>query len=162
MALPTGRYMLKGVAKVHFVPTIANKAAPTVAEITAGDDITDDISAMNGFEFSNSPIQTPDLSTTFTNQIGGEDTAADSNMEFYARGTTDLTHDALVKGSAGYIVIFWQGYAGSSHAAADKCEVWPATVTSNSRMYTVDNEAAKYRVNFSLTSPPSQSAVVAA
>lgn len=162
MPVPTTRFMRKGVTRVFLVPTIASLAAPTVAEITAGDELTADIAAINGFEFTNSPIQVPDMASAFTSQIGGEDTTADSNMEFWEKGTTDATHDALVKGTAGYIVFFYQGTAGASPAANDDCEVWPCVVTSNSRMYSADNEAAKYRVAFSLTDPPEQAATVAA
>lgn len=156
------RFMRKGTTKVYFVPTIASPAAPTVAEITAGTRLDTELAAVNGFEFANSPIQTPDMATTFTSQINGEDTAADSNMEFYQQKTgTDTVKAALAKGTAGYVVLFDRGTAGSTPAVADKCEVWPVTVASNANMYTTDNEAAKFRVNYSVTSPPTLSATLA-
>jgi hypothetical protein len=159
--MAVARFMRKGKAKFYFVPTIVTKATPTVAEMTAGTNLSPQVAAVTGFEFANSPIQVPDFANTFTSQIAGEDTAADSNMEFYElTGGTDTVHDALPKGTAGYIVIFYAGTAGASPANADKCEVWPVVVSSNARMYTADNEAAKYRVNYSITDTPVLSASV--
>lgn len=158
------RYMRKGTTRFYFVPTIASATlVPTVSEITAGTRLDAQISAVNGFEFQNNPIQTPDMASTFTSQIPGEDSAADSNIEFYElTNGTDTIHDLLDKGLVGYIVIFFKGTTGASPAIADKVDTWPAIIASNSRMYTADNEAAKYRVNFSLTAPPGFDLAIAA
>lgn len=156
------RFMRKGKTKVYFVPTIANKAAPTVAEITAGTALTGQIAEMNGFMFSNSPIDTPDMSTAFVNKIPGEDSVDDSNIVFYEDDSSDVLRTALAKGSNGHIVIFPKGTAGASPAAADKAEVWPVTIASNSRQYTADNEAAKFQVVFATTAPPTDPATIAA
>jgi hypothetical protein len=154
--------MRKGITKYHFVPTVAALAAPTVANITAGTALTGQIAETNGFMFSNSPIQTPDMDSTFVSQIPGEDTSEDSGLVFYEDKATNPIRTALAKGTNGYIVIFAAGYAGASPAASDKCEVWPVTVSSNSRKYSSGNEAAQYEVKFACTAPPAQDAVVAA
>lgn len=154
-----GRFSRKGIAKFHFVPTIANLNGPTVAEITAGEDITPDIAEVSGFEFANSPIVTPDLATTFSPQISGEDVAAESSITFYERDDSTTIMAALAKGADGYVVIFPKS---SAIAAAAKVEVWPVTVASNSRQYTAENEAAKFRVVFSVTAVPDQDSTVAA
>ena len=60
-------YFRRGTSKIHFAPTISNTAAPTQAELnTSGEDLTGQIADVSGFEFENSPIPTPKLSTTFT------------------------------------------------------------------------------------------------
>lgn len=149
------RFMRKGVARVYFVPTIASGTlAPTVAEVTAGTRLDQQAAEINGFTFENNPIQTPDMSTTFVSQIGGEDSTEDSSITFYEDNTTNPIKTALAKGTAGYIVFFFKGLAGASPAAADKVDVWPVVVTSSARMYTADNEAAKYLVKFAASSPP--------
>jgi hypothetical protein len=145
------RFMRKGKSKIFWVLTIANLSAPTAAEVNAGTRIDTELAEINGFTFANSPIDVPDMSTAFVSKIPGEDTVTDSNMTFYEQSTTNPISTALAKGATGNVVIFYNGTAGALPAAADKCEVWPAIVASNARMYTVANEAAKYQVVFTNT-----------
>lgn len=149
-----GRFMRKGQTKVFFLDTLAIVNAATPTEIGAGTELTEQLAEMNGFTFSNSPIQTPDMDTTFTSQIGGEDTAADSSMGFYELDDSATLQDDLAKNTDGYVIIFPIGFAGGSVADDDTYEAWPVTITSNARTYTVNNEAAMYSVSFSITDPP--------
>lgn len=152
------RYMRRSISQARWVPTIGNKAAPTTAEITAGTNLTPDIAEINGFEFSNSPISTPDMATSFTSQIGGEDTAGDSSITFYEDDTTNTIKTALAKGTNGFVVFYPYGVP----ASAAKCEVWPATITSNGREWSVGNDPARYMVSFAITAVPSLNSVQAA
>lgn len=150
------RFMRKGITELYFVPTISNPAAPTVAEITAGTDLEDQLAEINGFSFSNSPIDTPDMGDAFVSKIPGEDTVDSSDMTFYEDDTSNPIKTALAKGTTGYVAIFYAGLVtADTPAIGDKCDVWPCQVASNSRMYTADNEAAKYQVVFTLTDSPS-------
>lgn len=156
------RFMRKGRTKVWFVPTMADPAAGTVAEVvTAGTELNTDLGEVSGFTFSNSPISTPDMDTTFTPQIGGEDTAAESSMGFYEQDDTTTIKDAMAKDTVGYVLFYPQGIAGASPAAADVYEAWPVIVTSSARTYTVGNEAAMFNVSFSITDPPIDGVVAA-
>ena len=148
------RFMRKGTTKIWFAPTVTNPAAPTVAQITAGTRLDTALSEISGFTFSNSPIDTPDMSSTFVAKIQGEDTVEDSSMTFYEDTTSNPIMTALSKGANGYVVIFYAGLAGAAPAAGDKCEVWPVTVSSNARQYTANNEAAKFQVSFANTAAP--------
>lgn len=149
------RFMRKGVTKFWFVPTIASPSlAPTTAEVTAGTDLTGQMAEVNGFTFSNNPIDVPDMASAFVSKIGGEDATQDSDITFYEDKTTNPIMTAMVKGTSGYVVIFAAGIAGSSPAAGDKADVWPVNVTSNARQYSAGNEAAKYQVKFATTAPP--------
>lgn len=156
------RYMRKGNVWMRFVPTIANKAAPTVAELGAGTDITPDIAELSGFEYSNSPIDTPDFANTFTPKIGGEDTSADSSITFYEHSTAvaNAIKTALPKGTAGYVVL--SPYTALAPAAAQKVEVWPVTIIQNSRRWSAGNDAANFVVQFAPSATPNDNATVAA
>ena len=156
------RFMRKGTTKIWFVPTISDPDAPTVAEVIAGTELQDELADITGFGFSNNPIDTPDMGSAFVGKIPGEDTTENSDMTFYEDTTSNPILSALAKGSSGYVVIFPQGTAGAAPAAADTCDVWPATVASNTRIYSAGNEAAKDRVMFTLTAEPSIDATVAA
>lgn len=152
------RFMRKGITKVRFVPTIVAIAAATTAEITAGTDLTAQTAELNGFEFSNSPIDVPDMSSAFVSKVAGEDTVADSSIVFYEDLTTNPIRTALAKGTNGYIVIYYGGQvgAGAVPAATSKYEAWPIQVASNARRYTAGNEAAQYNVMFANTAAPTE------
>ncbi len=152
--------MRKGRTKIWWVLTIATPTAPTAAEVNAGTRIDTALAEINGFTFANTPIETPDMATTFVSKIPGEDTVGDSNMTFYEDTTTNPISTALAKGAIGNVVIFYVGTAGASPAAADKAEVWPSIVASNAKQYTTSNEAAKYMVTFTNTAAPSAATLV--
>lgn len=151
------RFMRKGTNRWYFLTSIASGAyIPTSAEVAAGTRLDTQIAEVNGFMYSNNPIQTPDMSSTFTKQIGGEDSADDSSLVFYEDQTSNPIRTALTKGINGFVVIFKAGIAGGSPAAGDKADVWPCIVTSNAAQYTADNEAAKYQVSFSIIDRPAE------
>lgn len=149
------RFMRKGVTKIWFVPSIASPSlAPTAAEVNAGTDLTGQMAEVTGFTFSNNPIDTPDMSSSFVSKIGGEDATEDSSVTFYEDKTSNPIMTAMAKGTNGFVVIFAAGIAGATPAAGDKADVWPVTITSNARQYAAGNEAAKYQVKFATTAPP--------
>lgn len=156
------RFMRKGTTRIWWVPTIANvNLIPTAAEVNAGTELTDQIAEINGFNFANSPIETPDMGSSFVSKIPGEDTVGDSDMSFYEDKTSNPIKTALSKGTSGYVVIFFAGTAGAGAVAAgDDADVWPAIVASNSRLYTAGNEAAKYQVVFTLTREPANDVTI--
>ncbi len=145
----------RGLSEIHFCPAVASLAAPSRAEVTAGTDLTPAVAAINGFQFSNSPIMTPKLSTTFTTQIPGEDTSPTSSLDFYDDDADDAIRDALTKGTTGFLVFMPYGDVPGARA-----EVWPAITTGANDQWTMSNEAAKFQVAFAITEAPVQEAVV--
>ena len=145
------RFNRKGVSKVYFLPTIAaTTLIPTTAEITAGTDWTPFIHSIDGWNLENSPIETPDMASTFVSKIDGDDSAADSSLGFYEDSVTDDVETDLAKGTSGYVVIFSKGKT----AGAKGMDVFPIKVASNSKSYSTDNEAAKINVQFVITARP--------
>lgn len=159
------RFMQKGTTRFYFAPTIASATlVPTVAEITAGTRLDAELAEISGFAFSNSEIATPDMASTFTGNIPGEDVAEKSMLTFYEHKppTANPIRTALAKGTAGYIVIFFGGIAGATPAIADVCDVWPITVASNVRGYSAGNESSRYVVTFTMSSVPGFDKAIAA
>ena len=156
------RYFRRGTSKMFFAPTIADISAPTEAEMLAGTDLTPEIGEIEGFKFSNNPIDTPDMDTEFVSNIPGEDTGDDSSMTFYEDDTANPISTTLAKGTAGYMVLFPYGISSTDPQSGDECEVWPITVASNTREWSAGNDAARYMVEFTLSAvPDTASAVVA-
>jgi hypothetical protein len=153
------RFFRRGKTKVRYAPTIAaTTLIPTTAEVTAGVDLTPSVAELNGFSFSNSPIPTPDMASTFTSNIPGEDTADESSIMFYEDTVTNTLQTTLAKGVSGYILIYFAGIAGASPAIGDKAEVWPIQSTGPFREYSIGNDPARWGVRFAMTAAPNFSA----
>src|SRR5262249_22947661 len=114
------------------------------------------ISAISGFQLSNSPIKTPDLNTTYDAEIPGVDQSSNSQFEFYQPSDTSSTGNpfafilyTLVKGKKGFVV-----FAPTGNAVGQRFEVWPVIVTSTSNAYTLGNDPARFMVDFSVYARP--------
>lgn len=161
------RYVPDGLERWTFVPTIASQAAPTVAEITAGTEITTPIVTVSGFKYGGSNVKVPDLSDRFDKSVSGRFTIEDSSIQFYKGDTTGDTEKVvealLPDGTTGYILRF-PPVAGAKPAvaAAVKCAVWPIQVMSNTEDPPSPNEAVKFTVEFAHPKSPTKVATVAA
>lgn len=152
-----------GVVKVHFVATIADPAAPTTTEISAGTELTPFLTAagidtpMEGQEVDSSNLSTAfDLSVPGT--FGGSVTG-----EFFRDDTADDAWDALPRLTTGNLVIGRFGGSGTNGAltSGDNCEVWPVRVSSRSPLRIARNDVMRFNVNFATTSEPTLVATIA-
>jgi hypothetical protein len=152
------KFFRRGVSKVVFLGTVPSSlSAPTLAEIAAGVDLSPFISEMNGWQLTNTPIRTPNLADTFTSQIDGEETVADSTLTMNDENGASAFRTALPKGTAGWILLAPYGIT-----ATKRCEVWPVKSTGINDQYTVGNEPARTVVSFAITAVPTQTATVTA
>jgi hypothetical protein len=143
-------YFRRGVSAVHFTTVLSSLTSPSIAEIDAnGEDLTARLGEMTGWEFANSPIPTPKLSTTFTTTIPGEDTTPNPEMVFYDSDETDDVRTILAKGATGWVVLCPYGYT-----ATKASRVFPVTVTGANDDWTLGNEAAKFTVGFAVSAAP--------
>jgi hypothetical protein len=153
------RFSRKGRAKILFLPTIAATTyLPVRSELTGATKLTKRVAEVEGFALENQEIETPDLESTFTSKIPGDDSAADSSLTFYEDDADNTLEEALAKGTTGFIVILRQGDVPASKTM----DIWPVRVASKSPAITVDNESAKFTVRFSITDTPVLDAAVPA
>lgn len=158
-----------GVIRIQLVPTIAVPAAPTVAELTAGTDLTPNMTR-DGWD---SPIEgsTIDLGSandrynaTGAGSYGGQPLSYTGKRDKVA--LLDVAYAALPAGTTGFIVVRRLGGATGSSAdafvAAQKIETWPIEVITRSPLPIADNEAQKFRASMAVPTPPVLNAVVAA
>lgn len=145
------RFFGVGTTQILFCPSIANKAAPTFAELDAGTELTRDIADISGWMTNSEFIDVPDLGTRYTSKIPGRITSEDSTLTFYA--DEDLgSGDAgalLPRDTSGYIVIADGGLASA------KGDVFQVTVGSNSIQRSVD-DSVKRVVSFAIRSQPAE------
>lgn len=149
------RFFRRGVSKIYFLPAVASLTAPTAPEIAAGTDLSGEVADINGFQLTNSPITTPDLSTTFDSQINGPDAASDSSLTFYDDDVSTTIRDALAKGTDGFVLL-----APYGSASGKRCEVWPVRVTGFNDEWSMGNDPARAMCGFAITDTPEQDAVL--
>jgi hypothetical protein len=154
-----GDFFRKGTSKAFWVPTIASKAAPTAAEINAGTDMSARVNSITGLEYDNQPLPTENMAESFTATIPGADQVAKTEFFFLENKTTNTLRTTLAKGTSGFLVMFPGGTAGANPAAADKCDVWPMTVTGKPRQWDL-SKAATWKAGFTPTATPAEDVAV--
>jgi hypothetical protein len=155
-----GDFFRKGTSRAYWVSTVAVKTAPTAAEIAAGTELSDRINNIDGLSYENTPLPTENMAEAFTATIPGPDEVAKTTFTFLEKKTTNPLRTTLAKGTSGFLVMFPGGTAGATPAAADKCDVWPVTVTGRPRDWDL-SKAATYKVGFTPTATPAEDVAVA-
>ncbi|MFD3456828.1 hypothetical protein ACFWVC_32215 [Streptomyces sp. NPDC058691] len=153
------RFMRRGVTKFYFLSTIAAVTnTPTRQELAAGTDLSGAISDIAGWSLGNSPIDTPDLGSTLTTSIPGEDKADASTLTFYEDKAGDTVETLLTKGEEGYVVILRKGDVPQSKSM----DVFPVRVASRAPAYSAGSDPAKFTVTFAVSDEPTLDAAVPA
>lgn len=150
------RYYRRGVTKVLWVPTIASKAAPTRSELNAGTALEGETGAMSGWQTTSNTVATPALGSRFTPVVGGEITAAESSLTFWASKDGDDVRTLLQREDTGFIVWMDEG-----DVEGQTCDVYPVTVTSQAKVRELDS-AAQIMAQFAITSEPAENVTIPA
>ncbi|MYU24762.1 hypothetical protein [Streptomyces sp. SID8352] len=150
------RYYRRGRSKVLWVPTIQNKQAPTRAELDAGTALEGETGAMQGWQTTSGTVPTPALGSRFTPVVGGEITAADSSLTFWASRDADDVRTLLVREADGFIVWMDEG-----DVPTQTMDVFPVTVTSQAKIRELD-QAAQIMCQFAITSEPAENVAIPA
>lgn len=150
------KFFRRGISKIKWLPAVAG-TSPTRAEITAGTDLSPQVSEINGYQLSNSPIVAPNLAEQFSPQIDGEDTVADSSLVFNDDDALTTIRTAMAKGTAGFLVFFPYG-----DVPTKRCEVWPCKSTGVNDEWNTGNNAARFAIGTSVTKTPTQNGITPA
>ncbi len=150
------KFFRRGTSKAYFLPAVAG-SSPTRPEITAGTDLSPFVTALSGWQFSNTRIDTPLLSSAFTAQIDGPNEVGDSSLTFLDDDTTTTVRTTLARGTSGYVVLFPYG-----DVATKRCEVWPIKSSGVNDEWSMGADPARYVIDFAITNPPLQTATIPA
>lgn len=148
--------------KVHFVGTIADITAPTVAEIDGGTDLTSFLVTLES-STSGQTVPTPSFDSLFETNIPGT-ASATFTAEFYRDDETDTAWTTLPRQTEGNIVIARFGWSSGSDSpsAGDDCEVWPVRVITRSALALTNNEVQRFNLECAVPTEPAEDATVAA
>ena len=140
--------------RVQWVVTIANRVAPTAAELNAGVNLSTfvPVDGVNLGGSRNNASQAM-LGDAFVAEEPGT-WGTTLEITFTRDGTTDTPWDLYAGGykSIGYFVLRRTG-TGSA-AAGNKLEVYPATSHEPQMLASAENEYSKYTVTFAITAKP--------
>ena len=158
--------VVDGMTKVAFVPTIAVLAAPTVAELNAGDDIETFLIAagLEGFDPSTADVDTTSLASTFDTKQPGRTSFSGTGLVLKKQLASDTIHTALsVPGVTGFVVIRDGILVATAWTAAQKVAVYPVALGQWAYMGRGEaNSVLRYRVPTPITAAPVLIATVAA
>ena len=156
------RYAADGKTLVYWVTTIANKAAPTVAELNAGTRLSGFLTK-DGLNINLSPnnVDNADLEDTFDAQDVGT-YGGSIELTMFRDDTTDTAWNLAVYGTAGYLVVREGPLASTAWAANQKAQVFPARMHEPLTMPPAGNEQRKFKLPMPITDTPNQKATVAA
>lgn len=144
--------------KVRWLPAVANIAAPSVAEIAAGTDLTPQIPS-DGLQFNHTRnnASVSMLDDDFVPEdVGTYGTGI--TLKFVRDDTDDDAFDLFNHGEEGFLLISRFG----APAATKKVEVYPASSHEPAPLPTAENEYQQFEVQIAVTRKPNIRAVVAA
>ena len=154
-------YANDGFTLVYWTGSIASKAAPTAAEITAGTRISPFLTK-DGLDIplQQNTVDNADIEDTFDTKAVGT-FGGDITLTCKRNNTADTAWNLFVYGTTGFLVVRRGIAVATAIAAAQKVEVYPAQMHEPVPVPTATNELAKFKVMLAITDQPSLKATVA-
>jgi hypothetical protein len=164
-----------GLLVVKYLPSVAAMAAPTVAEINAGTDLTP-YRTRDGLKTpqKGSTVDQSDGKSRFNKQSAGTFGGDALEMMFYrdTKLALDVPWTLLIRGLIGVIFVARFGLAQSgttglgtvdgTATAGDRAETYAIEVVSREMADTAENEDHKFTSTMAITDDPELDAAVAA
>lgn len=152
-----------GRTRVMWVTSISNIAAPTVAELNAGINLTSLITpdGVVGFEPDTADVDTSALDSTFDTKVAGRAGFSGTLLRLKKQTGTDTVYNALVRDAAGYVVIRRDITAATANTVGDKDEVYPSVLGEVRNLAPEGNSIHKYEVPVKISTTPNLRATVA-
>lgn len=156
------RYTIEGNNRLYHVPTIANTAAPTVAELNAGTDLTS-FTPRDGFapNLTQNTIDVSSLSDSFDiTQIGSE--GGSFTLTLYRDNSVDTAWNLYVPGGITGFLAWREGIAtATAWTVGQKMQVWPYAAHKPIPVQTEPNAGRKFTIMVAIPAVPNRNATVA-
>lgn len=154
---------IDGKTRVAYVAAIANKAAPTVAELNAGLLLQQTMTAdgLMGFEANTADVDTTSLASTFDTVTVGRDSFSGTALRIKKQDGTDTIFNTLQKGVTGFIVVRRYVLQTTAWAAAQKVNVYPIICGTERELPPEANTVGKYEMPTKIYDEPVLRATVA-
>lgn len=152
-----------GRTRIYSVPSIANIAAPTVAELNAGVDLSGLMTpdGLVGFEADTGDVDNSKINSTFNTVSAGRISYSGTLIRLIKQTGTDTVYNTLVYGFATNIVVRRDVTSGTAWTVADKVEVYPVQCGEVRNLAPEANSVHKYEIMTKITAQPNLRATVA-
>jgi hypothetical protein len=157
------RYANDGMIKIVFAVSVANKAAPTAAELNGGTDISNFITK-DGLQVpaNQNMVDNSSLAEVYDAQVvgsfGGPITLTGIRD---AVAANDTAWNLFTYGLTGFIGVRRGIATATTFSAAQKVEVYPIMSADPLPVQTASNEQGRFTVTCAVTSQPNLKATVA-
>jgi len=157
--------------RLWWASSVANKSAPTTAEITAAVELTgflkrDGLTTPKGGSLSDAS----DVSSAFNKRSPGTFGGDAVELKLYRDSVTGSdtawstllpVSGSLPDGTAGFLIIRRFGGSSTAVATGNVVEVWPSTVNTREMQPIAENENQFFITTLAVTDEPDDAAVVA-
>lgn len=150
-------FFRRGKSNAWFLSALAGGAGPTLAEITAGVELSAAIAGMQGWETTLNRIQQPVLKYAQDYQVDGPQQFGDAQMTFLDDDGTgsgaDITaraavSTAMVEQATGWVVLSPRKL---TPIAGTKVHVFPSKIGARNDAFSLDAELARYVIDWAIT-----------
>lgn len=143
---------------VYFLPAVADISAPTVAEITAGDLLSDQMK-VEDLDIPWSENEYDNSKATSAFQATGVGTYGAGPITITLDDNDDkVLFDSFARGDTGFLLVSRHGAA----VATSRVEVYPVECHGSKPMNGTTNDKVKFTSRFAVTTDPDLEATVAA
>lgn len=157
--------IVDGMTRVSWVPTIANIAAPTVAELNAGTTLQSTLipAGMEGWENTTAEVDNTSLASVFDTKLPGRQSFSGTGLVFKKQTPTDTIFNLMTTPNTdGYIVVRDGMAESTAWATSQNVEVYPVRTATHSMLGRGEaNSVLRYRVPTPITAKPNLKAVTA-
>lgn len=152
-----------GRTRVSYVPTIANIAAPTTAELNAGLLLQSLLtpSGLSGFQPETAKVDTSSLASVFNTARNGRTSFDSPMLELKKQDVSDTAYTTLIRGTNGYIVVRSSITESTAYASTQAVRVYPIECGEVAHVDIEENTLERYQVPLCVTSSPNLRAAVA-
>lgn len=159
--------IVDGRTRVSFVPSIANIAAPTVAELNAGTILTLMLvpTGLENFENTTALVDNTSMASTWDTSLPGRQSMSGTPSLLLKRqdaGSDPVFTLLTTPNTNGFIVVRDELDQAAAWATAQRMEVYPVRTAAHSMVGRNEtNSVLKYRVPTPVTGPPALKAISA-
>jgi hypothetical protein len=156
--------IVDGTVCVSIVPTIANPAAPTLAELAAGFRVQNilTMAGLIGYKADTAAVPNTSLASKFGTSLPGRASYSNPALEAKKQQGTDTLYNTAVRNAAFNVVIRRFMDEATAYAAGQACEVYPVTCGETAHIDPEENTVARYQVPTFFSSSPTTRAIIAA
>ncbi len=151
------------IVEIHFGITLAVPAIPTSTELNAFTDVTSDSRGVPAIPETGNTAPTDDLSSLFNKRQAASHGGDNFSNDFYRDLGVDVAYDLLLRSTAGFFAVAWDGLATSgTFAVADKVWIYEGTIITRGMGQPGRDEVEFFTCEFALTQPPLEKFALAA